>query len=343
MNWKIAYRGAIALAALAALASQPVSAAAKSAVKKPAATKSSVVKSPAADGKPIRLIVPYVTGHPIDVLAHLLSDGLTEQKSAPLVIDNRPAVDGLIGTEMVAKESVPDGHTLLIVSNEHAMYAALGRRLPYSPTKDFSPITQLADLQLLLVANPSLEVTSVKDLITLAKKEPGKLQYASASHMLALPMELFKMSTATKIQSAPFAPARPSLTEVIDGSAQVAMVDAASALPHVKQERLRALAVGDAQRSAAVPDVPTMSEAGVRGYRAALWAGLLAPPKTPKAIVEGLNRQMVKIVQSPEFKEKLAQLGADPVSNTPAVWGKFIESEIVKWRKVANAAKLTAD
>ncbi|HSQ04000.1 MAG TPA: tripartite tricarboxylate transporter substrate-binding protein [Burkholderiales bacterium] len=324
MNRNTAYRCAVACAALAALSSQPVYA--------------------DADGnKPVRLIVPYVTGHPVDVLAHLLSAQLAEQKSVPLVIDNRPAVDGLIGTEMVAKESVPDGHTLLIVSNEHAMYAALGRKLPYNPTKDFSPITQVADRQLLLVANPSLQVSSVKDLVALAKKEPGKLQYASSSQMLSLPMELFKMSTATKIEAAPLAAPRPLLTEVIDGPAQVAMVDAAAALPHVKQERLRALAVGDAQRSAAVPDVPTMAEAGVRGYRAALWSGLLAPPKTPKAIIERLNKQMLQAVRAPEFKEKLAQLGADPVGSTPVVWGKFIESEIVKWRKVAHTAKLKID
>jgi len=324
MSWNTAYRGAIAFAALAALPCQPVHAETQA-------------------NKPIRLIVPYVTGHPIDVLAHLLSEQLAEQNSAPLVIDNRPAVDGLIGTEMVAKESVPDGHTLLIVSNEHAMYAALGRKLPYNPTKDFTPITQIADRQLLLVTNPSLQVSSVKDLVALAKKEPGKLQYASGSHMLALPMELFKISTATKIEAAPLAAPRPLLTEVMDGAAQVAMVDAAAALPHVKQERLRALAVGDAQRSAAVPDVPTMAEAGVRGYRAALWAGLLAPPKTPKPVMERLNKEMLKAVQSPQFKEKLAQLGADPVGSTPAVWGKFIESEIVKWRKVAHTAKLKAD
>lgn len=290
-----------------------------------------------SDGKPLRLIVPYATDHPIDKLARLLSATMREQSGQTVVIDNRPAVDGLVGTEMVAN-SLPDGHTAVIVSSEHAKYAALGRTLPYHPARDFTPVTQLADRQLLLVIHPSVPVSSVKDLLALAKKEPGKLRYAARTPLDALPVELFKISTGAKIERA--TDARP-IAQLVDGQLQLDMADAAQALPHVKEARLKALAIGDSRRSDVVPDVPTMAEAGVKGYQAALWAGILAPAKTPKAIVERMNAGMVKAVQSAPFKDALAQVGADPVGSTPAAWSKFLNTELVKWRKVAQTAKLT--
>jgi len=297
--------------------------------------------SQAADGeKPLRLIVPYAPGHPIDRLARLLAKNLDEQASQTVVIDNRPAVDGLVGTEMVAN-SLPDGHTVLIVSSAHAMYPALGRRLPYHPTKDFTPVTQLADRQLFLVTNPSLPVNSVKELVTLARKEPGKLTYASRTPLDALPVELFKMSTGTKIERK--TESKVTLNELVDGQIQLDMADAAQALPHVKESRLRLLAIGDSRRSSVVPEVPTMAEAGVKGYQAALWSGILAPAKTPKAIVDRMNAGMVKVAHSAPFKDALAQVGADAVGSTPAAWSKFISAEIVKWQKVAKVAKLQAD
>jgi tripartite-type tricarboxylate transporter receptor subunit TctC len=292
-----------------------------------------------SDGKPLRLIVPYAPGHPVDRLARLLSENLREQAGQTVVVDNRPAVDGLVGTEMVAN-SLPDGHTVGIVSSEHAMYAALGRRLPYHPTRDFTPVTQLADRQLLLVTHPELPVNTVKELIALAKKEPGKLRYASRSPLDALPVELFKISTGTRIERAPDA---RSITEAVDDQIRLDMAEAALALPHVKESRLRALAIGDSRRSEIVPDLPTLAESGVKGYQAVLWAGILAPPKTPKGVVDRLNGAMVKVVRSPTFREPLAQHGADAVGSTPAEWSKFITTEIAKWRKVAQVAKLKFD
>lgn len=293
----------------------------------------------ATDAKPLRLIVPYPSGHPLDRLARLLSDTLHDQGAQGLVIDNRPAVDGLVGTEMVA-HSLPDGHTAVIVSSEHAMYAALGRRLPYHPTRDFTPVTQLADRQLVLVTHPSLPATSVKDLIALSRKEPGKLRYAARSPLEALPVELLKLSTGTRIDRAENA---RSITDLVDGHVELDMADAARALPHVKEARLRALAVGDARRSGALPDLPTLAEAGVKGYHAALWTGVLAPAKTPKPIVDRMHATLTRAVNAANVKEALAQHGADVVGSTPAVWGKFIDAEIAKWRKVANTAKLTYD
>ncbi len=316
MNWR--------LAALAAL---------------PAMLMHSGIVQAQADGKPLRLIVPYAPDHPIDKLARLLSKTMNEQSGQTVVIDNRPAVEGLVGTEMVAN-SLPDGHTAVIVSSEHAKFAALGRTLPYHPTKDFTPVTQLADRQLLLVTHPSLPVNSVKELVALAKKEPGKLRYAARTPLDALPIELFKMSTGTKIERA--TDARP-IAELVDGQIQLDMADAAQALPHVKEARLKALAIGDSRRSDVAPDLPTMAEAGVKGYQAALWAGVLAPAKTPKATVERMNAGMVKAVHSAPFKESLAQNGADAVGTSAAEWGKFLNAELVKWRKVAQTAKLKFD
>lgn len=292
-----------------------------------------------AEAKPLRLIVPYAPGHPIDRLAHLLSKNMSDQLGEVVVIDNRPAVDGLVGTEMVAN-SLSDGHTAGIVSSEHAMYAALGRTLPYNPIRDFTPITQLADRPLVLVTHPSVPVTSVKDLVALAKKEPNKLRYGSSSLLDALPTELFKLSTGVKIERA--SDARP-LTELVDGQIQLDMVDASQVLTHVKESRLRALAIGDARRSEVVPGVPTLAESGVKGYQASLWAGILAPPRMSKALVQRMNAAMVKVVHSAPFKQALEQYGAEPVGSTPIVWSKFINTEIVKWRKVAHVAKLKFD
>lgn len=292
-----------------------------------------------AGDKPLRLIVPYAPGHPIDRLARLLSQSMGETSGQTVVVDNRPAVDGLVGTEMVS-DSLPDGHTAGIISSEHVMYAALGRSLPYHPTRSFTPVTQLADRQLLLVTHPSVPASSVKELVTLAKKQPGKLRYAARSPMEALPTELFKMATGTKIERA--LDARP-ITELVDGQIQVDMADAAQALPHVRESRLRALAIGDSRRSDIVPDVPTMAEAGVKGYQAALWAGIVAPAKTPRKIVERLNASMVKAVHTAAFKQALAPYGADAVGSTPVAWTKFIGAELVKWQKVAKVSKLKYD
>lgn len=295
----------------------------------------------AADGgKPLHLIVPYAPGSPMDTLARLLAKGMYDQESQIVVVDNRPDVDGLVGTEM-AKDSLPDGHTAVIVSTEFAMYAALGRRLPYNPIRDFTPVTQLADRQLLLVIHPSVPAKNVKQLVMLAKREPGKLRYASRSAMDALPLELFKMTTGAKIVRT--SEGQPTLSELVDNQIQVDMADASVALPSVRESRLRALAVGDSRRWSTLPELPTMAEAGVRGYRAVLWSGILAPARTPYALVKRMNASMVKVVHSPLFREALAQSGAEAVGNTPYVWRNFLHSELAKWHRVAHAAKLKFD
>ncbi|MEK6593491.1 MAG: tripartite tricarboxylate transporter substrate binding protein [Pseudomonadota bacterium] len=291
--------------------------------------------------KPVRLLVPFAPGGGTDTLARMISQRLSDALGQPVVVDNRPAVDGIIATELAA-DSPPDGYTLLIVSSSHAINPALGRKLPYNTLKDFAPITQTANQQLLLVVHPSVQASSVKELIALVKAKPGAMNYGSSSNAVALPMELFKTMTGTDIQHVPYKGSGPMLTDLLGGQIQMAIAGAVSSIPQVKAGKLRALAIGDSKRSAFLPDLPTIAEAGVPGYQASIWSGMFLPAKASRALVDRLNREVVKIVQAPDFKERLLGMGSDAVGSTPEAWGKFIETEIAKWAKIAKAAGMKA-
>jgi tripartite-type tricarboxylate transporter receptor subunit TctC len=282
------------------------------------------------------MVVPYAAGGGTDTLARMIAQRLSEVLGQPVVIDNRPAVDAIVGSEVVARSN-PDGYTLLIISSSHAVNSALGRKLPYT-TRDFAPITQTANQQLLLVFHPSLQATTIKDLIAYAKANPDKLNYGSSSNAAALPMELFKTMTGTRIQHVPYKGSGQMIVDLVGGQVQLSLSGAVSAIPHVKSGKLRPVAIGDSKRSAFLPDVPTIAESGVPGYQAVIWSGMLAPAKTPRAIVDRLNAEVVKIVQARDFKEKLLPLGSDAVGSTPEQWGRFIDDEIVKWTRIAKAA-----
>ena len=286
--------------------------------------------------KPVRMVVPYAAGGGTDTVARMIAQRLTEALSQPVIIDNRPAVDGIVGSEVVARSN-PDGYTLLQISSSHAINPALGRKLPYT-TKDFAPITQTANQQILMVVHPSVPAKSVKELIGYAKANPDKLNYGSSSNAVALPMELFKTMTGTRIQHVPYKGSGQMIIDLVGGQVQMAIAGAVSSIPHVKSGKLRALAIGDSKRSAYLPDIPTIAEAGVPGYQASIWSGMFAPAKTPRPVIDRLNKEVVKIVQAREFRDQLLQLGSDAVGNTPEEWGRFIEDEIVKWAKIAQAA-----
>jgi tripartite-type tricarboxylate transporter receptor subunit TctC len=287
--------------------------------------------------KPVRLVIPFVPGGGTDILARMIALKLSESLGQPVIPDNRAAADGLLATELVAR-AVPDGYTLLIVSSSHAINAALGRKLPYDTLKDFAPITQTASQQLFLVVNPSVPARSVKEFIELAKAKPNALNYGSSSNAVVLPMELFKAMTGTQIVHIPYKGSAPALNDLIGGQIQAMFGASISTLPHVRSGKLRALAIGDSQRSALMPELPTVAEAGVPGYQAVIWSGMLAPAKTPRAIVERLNRDVVRAVQSHDVKDRLVQLGSDPVGSSPDEFGAFIRTEITKWAKVARDA-----
>jgi tripartite-type tricarboxylate transporter receptor subunit TctC len=292
--------------------------------------------------RPVRVIVPYAPAGGTDLVARMVAQRLSEATSQPFVVDNRPAVDGIVGSELVARAQ-PDGYTLLLVSTSHAINAALGRKLPYDTLRDFAPIVHTANQQLLLVVHPSVQARSVKELVALARARPDALNYGSSSNATALPMELFKTMTGTRIQHVPYKGSGPMLNELIGGQIQLSIAAAISAIPHVRAGRLRALAIGDSRRSTELPDLPTLAEAGVPGYQATIWTGMFAPARTPAAVIARVNAEAVRAVQAPDFRAKLIELGAEPAGGTPAQWGAFVRDEIEKWARIAKSAKIVAD
>ena len=292
--------------------------------------------------RPVRMIVPFTPGGGTDLVARMIAQKLGENLGQPVVVDNRPAVDGVVGTEIAAR-SQPDGYTLLQVSTSHAINVALGRKLPYDTLKDFAPIAHTANQQLILVVNPGLPVRSVKELIALGRAKPDALNYGSSSNATALPTELFKAMTGIQAQHIPYKGSPPMLADLIGGQIQMSIAAAISAIPQVKSGKLRALAIGDSRRSSEMPDLPTIAEAGVPGYQATIWSGLLAPAGTPTVIIERLNREVVKAVRAPDFRAKLLELGAESVGSTAAEWGSFLRTEIEKWQKIAKRAGMRAE
>lgn len=292
--------------------------------------------------RPVRLIVPFAAGGGTDTVARMIAQRMTDALGQTVVADNRPAVDGLVGSDIVAK-AAPDGYTLLIVSSSHAINPALGKKLPYDTLRDFAPITHTATQQLLFVVHPTVPARSIREAIDLAKAKPDSLNYGSSSNAVALPMELFKSMAGVRIQHIPYKGSAPMLADLLGGQIQMAIAGAVASLPHIKTGKLRGLGIGDSKRSEFAPDIPTIAESGVPGYHATIWTGMLAPARTPSAIIERLNREAVAIVQTPEFRQRLVAMGADTVGSTPQVWGKFIADEIVKWARIAKIAGMKAE
>ncbi|MDB5811963.1 MAG: tripartite tricarboxylate transporter receptor family protein [Betaproteobacteria bacterium] len=294
--------------------------------------------------KPIRVIVPFPAGGGIDAVARLLAPKLTESLGQPVVIDNRSGASGTVGTEAVAK-SAPDGYTLLATFASHAQNASLYPKLGYDTVKDFAPITLIATVPNILVVNPALPVKTVKDLVALAKKRPGEILYASIgngtpSHLSA---ELFDSMAGIKMTHVAYKGAAPSIIALISGETQLTFTTVLVAMPHIKSGRLRALGVASLKRSPVLPDLPTIDEAGVRGYESNAWYGLLAPAKTPQPIVDQLHREMVKALQLADVRDNLKNQGAEPVANSPREFATIINDEIEKWRKVVQATGVKAD
>jgi len=291
--------------------------------------------------KAVAVVVPAPPGGGLDLVTRAIGTQLAERLRQPVVVENRPGADTAIGTEYVARAK-PDGYTLIAISASHTTNPAIGQKLRYDSIKDFAPITQTVAQQLLLVVHPSLPITSLKELVDYAKTRPGALNYGSTSSSTQLPMELFNALAGVKIVNVPYKGAAPMLNDLLGGHINLAFGPSVAAIPHVQSGKLRALAIGDVKRSTVLPDLPTISEAGVPGYQATSWFGLAAPANTPAAIVDQLYGEVAGIVQSPAFRQRLAQLGADPVGSTPAQFQKFIEDEIVKWTRIASAAGIKA-
>ena len=288
--------------------------------------------------KPIRFVVGFTPGGPSDILARALGQKLGERWSQQVVIENRPGAGGNVAAEAVAK-SAPDGYTWLLGNNSIlATNQSLYRRLGYDPVKDFAPVALVAVQPNILVVNPQVPVHSVADLIALAKKSPGKLNYASSGAGAAahLAGELFKTMAGVDLVHVPYKGAQPALTDVIAGQVQVMFATSASVIPFIHAGKLRALAVTTARRSPSVPDLPTVSEAGVPGFEAITWHGVVVPAATPAPLVERLNRDIVAALAQADLRERLAALGAEVRAGTPREFADYIASEIPKWSKVVR-------
>ena len=288
--------------------------------------------------KPVRLLVGFSPGGGTDVAARIIAKKLSETWNQQVVVDNRAGAGGLLAFELVAKAN-PDGYTLLAASPSFAIQPSIAARLPYDPIRDFAPITVASAAPYILVLYPGVEAKSVKELIALAKANPGKLNYASGGIGSAqhLTTELFSIMAGVNMVHVPFKGA-VSVPDVIAGRVQLLFSGVPQALPHLQAGRLRALGVTTPKRSAAVPNVPTIAEAGVPGYDVTVWYGIFATGRSPRPIVDQLNADFVKAIQSPDVRQQLTALGLDPVGNPSAQFAAAIKEEIKRWASVARKA-----
>jgi tripartite-type tricarboxylate transporter receptor subunit TctC len=295
--------------------------------------------------KPLRFVIGFTPGGPSDILARAVGQKLAERWGQQVVIENRPGAGGNLAAEAVAKSS-PDGYTWLLGNNSIlATNQSLYRKLPYDPVKDFAPVALVAVQPNILVVHPSLPTSSVGELVALAKQSPGKLNYASSGAGAAahLAGELFKTMAGVDIVHVPYKGAQPALTDLIAGQVQLMFATSASAIPYMKAGRLRALAVTTAQRSPSVPELPTISEAGLAGFEATTWHGVVVPAATPAPLVQRLNQDLNLVLGEKELKERLAGLGAEVLTGSPRDFADYIAREIPKWTKVVKDSGARAD
>ncbi len=294
---------------------------------------------------PVRVIVPFPPGGGNDILARAMSARLTEALGQQFIVDNRGGAGGLIGGQ-IAATSDADGYTLFLGSmGGLAHNPALRPNLPYNPARDFAGITLLVTSPFILVVHPGLPAKTVQELLALARAKPGTLNYGSAGVASSLHMtgELFKFMTKINIVHVAYKGTAPALTDLLAGQVQMVFSTMPPPLPHVKTGKLRALGVTTLRRSKAAPDVPTIAESGVPRFEVENWQGIVAPAKTPRAIIERLNREMVRILALPAMIEMFGAQGLDPVGNTPAQFDKLIRAEIEKWTRLVKAASIHVD
>jgi len=287
--------------------------------------------------RPVRFVVPLAAGGGTDIIARIFGQKLSEIWGQQVVVDNRPGAGGIIGAEIAAK-AAPDGYTLVMVSSSHTVHPSMHRKLPYDTVNDFAPVSMLVTYPFLLVAHPSVQARSAKELIATAKARPGNLIYASsgpgsAAHLAA---ELFKSMSGANLTHVPYKGSGPAVTALVSGEAAVGFYSASATAQHVRAGRLRTLATTGARRSAFLPDIPTVAESAVPGYEASTWAGVLVPARTPGAIVKRLHTDVMRVLAQADVRERIAALEFEPVGSLPAEFGVTIASEIVKWGKVVR-------
>ncbi|MGZ5231657.1 MAG: tripartite tricarboxylate transporter substrate binding protein [Burkholderiales bacterium] len=294
--------------------------------------------------KPVRMVIAFAPGGGTDIVGRIIGQKLSELWPHPVVIDNRPGAGSTIGTDVVAK-SPADGYTIQTVSMSHALNAALFKKLPYDTINDFAHIILAARAPNVLVANPSLPVKNVKELIALAKSRPGQIAFSSSgtggvSHLTA---ELFRSVAGIDLLHVPYKGAGPAMTALLSGEAQLMMATAPVALTQMKAKRVRALAISSRKRSSLAPDMPTIAESGFPGFEADTWYGVLAPARTPDAIVTKINADINQLLKSRDLQTLFAEQGAEPAGGTPQAFRAFAESEVRRWTQVIKAAGIEAN
>jgi tripartite-type tricarboxylate transporter receptor subunit TctC len=292
--------------------------------------------------RPVRLIIPFPPGGSNDVVGRMVATQLGERLGKQIIVDNRGGAGGTIGTE-AASRAAPDGYTLLVISIAHAVSPAL-YQLNYDPIKSFTPVAILASGPNVLAVNPEFPVHSVKELVALAKAKPGDIHYASAGvgSFQHLSGELFRMMADINVVHVPFKGGGPSMIDVMGGHTKYLLSSLIQTTPHIKSGRLRALATSGAKRNPAMPDLPTIAEAGVPGYEAANWWGIVVPAGTPAPIVEKLHKEIAAVLNSDEIRKRFASQGADVIQMSSAEFGSYIASELAKWGKVVKEAGIKA-
>ena len=310
-----------------------------------AAPAPSLAQSSSYPNKPIRIIVPFAVGGIADTFGRVIGIKLTEAWGQPVIIENKTGAGGNIGAELVAK-SPPDGYTLAIGNNgTHAVNVNLFKTIPFDPIKDFVPIAHIMEAEGLLVVNPSINATSVREIIDMARAQPGKLSYASGglgttSHLAG---ELFKSTAKVDIVHVPYKGNSPAIADLLSGQTQLSFATMPTVLPHVKAGKLRAIASIGLARTVALPDVPTVAESGLPGFEVSNWIGLFAPAGTSPEIVSKLNTEVQKIMRSPDVQKRLEAEGARFIPMTPAQFAAFQRDELTKWAKIIKDANIKAE
>lgn len=295
--------------------------------------------------KPVTIIVPFAAGGTTDILARIIGQALTAELGQSVVVDNRAGAGGNIGGQAAAK-AAPDGHTLFMGTvGTHAINASLYKKMPFDPVKDFAPLTRVANVPNLLVANPAQPYKSVKDLIAYAKANPGKVNFGSSGNgsSIHLSGELFKSLAKVDMQHVPYKGSAPAVTDLMGNQIGIMFDNMPSAIQHVRSGSLVPLAVTTAKRSPELPNVPTIAEAGVPGYEATSWFGMFAPAGTPAPVLAKLNAAIVKVLAQPDVKKKINEQGAEVYSETPEQFAAFIQAESVKWGKVVKESGASLD
>ena len=294
--------------------------------------------------KPVRFILPFPPGGGTDILGRLIAERLSAQLGQPVVTENRGGAGGNVGTEAAAR-SAPDGYTIVLVAPSLAISPSLYSKINYDPVKDFVPVSLVATVPNVMITQPSLPVQNLSEFIAYVKGKPGALNFGSggAGTSNHLAGELFNLVTGAKLVHVPYKGVNLAMQDVLAGNVHLVFIGIPAAAPHIKAGKLRALALVAPQRSSALPDVPTVAEAGLRDFEVTTWYGVLAPAGTPKNVVTRLNTELVKIMHSAELKDKLAATGTEPLTSTPEEFAAYIQREIAKWGEVIRKAGVKVD